>query len=128
MCWPICCSRAVSRPAASLRYLSRSVLSFVFLPTLPPLRFLPILPPIASLRSSDLVIVLDAHGVVGAGKRYLRHGRCFHGERGKVLRFEAMHARLAAGARQHLRFEREGVQEIIDALRRLIRIETFAQL
>src|SRR6476646_6113256 len=39
-----------------------------------------------------------------------------------------MHARLAAGASQHLRFERERVQEIIDALCRLVGIEALAQL
>src|SRR5262245_20289247 len=125
MSWPISCSRAVSRPAASLRYLSTSVLSLGFLPPFP---FLPLLSAIAPLRSSDLVIIVHADGVVGAGKRHLRHGRGFHGERGKVFRFEAVHARLAAGARQHLRFERKCVQEIVDALGRLIGIETLAQL
>src|SRR6476646_10828040 len=39
-----------------------------------------------------------------------------------------MYARLAAGARQHLRFERERVQEIIDALCSLVGIEALAQL
>src|SRR5262245_25750672 len=114
MCWPIACSRTVSRPPASFKYLSISSLALAFLTPLAPLAPLPsllFLRVMAWLRSTDLVIVVDADGVVGAGQRHLRHGRGFHRQGGKVLGLEAVHRRLAAGARQHLRFQRQRVQE-----------------
>src|SRR5262245_11931425 len=109
-------------------YLSTSLLGFAFLADL---AFLPLLPLLSAIRpapSSDLVIVLDTDGVVGAGKRYLRHGRSLHGERREILRFQAVHTGLTAGPRQHLRFQCQCVQEVVDTLGCGVGIEALPEL
>src|SRR5512132_2489589 len=69
-----------------------------------------------------------ARDVVGARERNPGHGRGLDGQRAQVLRLQAVHVGLAARPRQHLRLEGERVQEVVDALGRLVDLEPLAQL
>src|SRR5580704_13097102 len=68
-----------------------------------------------------------AHGVLRSGERDHGERRCFHGQRGQILGFQAVHVGLAARARQHLRLDGEGVQKIVNPFRGPIGIEALAQ-
>src|SRR5258708_562267 len=65
--------------------------------------------------------------VVGPGQRDLGHGRGLDGQRAQVLWLEAVHVCLAARPREHLRLERERVQEVVDALGGLVDPKALAQ-
>src|SRR5437879_2526623 len=71
---------------------------------------------------------------VGPADRVLRprqghhgQGRSLHGERGQILGLQTVHIGLAAGPRHHLTLDREAVEEVVDALRRAVRVEPLAQ-
>src|ERR1700724_1574819 len=49
-----------------------------------------------------------ADGVLRTGERHHGKRRGFHGQRGQILGFQAVHVGLAARARQHLRLDGEG--------------------
>src|SRR5580692_8572154 len=68
-----------------------------------------------------------ADGVLRSGERHHGERRCFHGQRGQILGFQAVHVGLAARARQHLRLDGEGVEKIINPFRGPIGIEALAQ-
>src|SRR5947207_1973364 len=74
------------------------------------------------------LLLAHAGDVVGARERHLRHRGCFHRERAEVLRLERMDIRLPARACEHLHLEREGMQEVVDALRSVLDHEALAQL
>ena len=65
--------------------------------------------------------------MVRARKRNTRHRRRLHRERGQVFGLETVDVGLPACARHHLGFDGEGVQEVVDPLRRFVRIEAAAQ-
>src|SRR5260370_10704579 len=69
-----------------------------------------------------------ARDVVGSGQRDLGHGRGLHGQGAQIFGLEAVYIRLAAGPREHLRLERQRVQEVVDALSRLVDLQPLAQL
>ena len=62
------------------------------------------------------------------GQGHFRHGRGFHGQSGQILWFEGVHVGLAASARHHLAFDRQGVQEVVYADGRFVGVEALAQL
>src|SRR2546421_997352 len=71
---------------------------------------------------------------VGPADRVLRprqghhgQGRSLHGERGQILGLQTVHIGLAAGPRHHLTLDGEAVEEVVDALRRAVRVEPLAQ-
>ena len=65
--------------------------------------------------------------MLGTGQRHLRERGRLHGQRGQVFRFERMNIGLAAGAGKKLRLNRQGVQEVIDPDRGLVRVQARAQ-
>src|SRR5689334_14448365 len=65
--------------------------------------------------------------VICAGQRNLRHRGRLHGQRAEVLGLEAVHIGFAAGPREHLRLDGQRVQEVVDALGRLVDLESLAQ-
>src|SRR5215204_3919953 len=80
------------------------------------------------LDALERVLLGYARDVVGAGERHLGHRRRLGGERGEILRLEAVNVRLPARAREHLHLERERVEEVVDAVRRLLHMQPLAQL
>src|SRR3984957_13781514 len=118
MCWPISFSRLDERPALSVRNSSTDLIS----------EPLYLVPATVLLRSVFVVVaVFHADGVVGSRKRHLAHRRGLHRQRRQILGLQRMDVGLAASTRQELRFHRQRVQEIVDALRRFIGIEALAQ-
>src|SRR5215831_6697354 len=89
---------------------------------------------LSSVILAMVVSRLSITGHVGPTDRVLRTGqrhhgerRSFHGERREILGLQTVYVGLAAGARHHLTFDRQAMEEVIDALRRAVRIETLAQ-
>src|SRR6516165_6537041 len=66
--------------------------------------------------------------VTRTGQRHLRHRRSLDSQRTEVLGLEAVHVGLATGSREHLRLDGQRVQEVVDALGRLVDLEPLAQL
>src|SRR5215469_14433658 len=92
----------------------------------------------AYLLSSVTLAMVVSHvsitGHVGPADRVLRtserhHGerRGFHGERCQVFGLETVYIGLAAGTRHHLSLDRQAMEEVVDALRGAVGIETLAQ-
>src|SRR5215831_533916 len=84
--------------------------------------------PQQGLDLGERALLRYARDVVGAGQRHPGHGRGLDRQRAQVLRLQAVHVGLAARPGQHLRLEGERVQEVVDALGRLIDLEPLAQL
>src|SRR5258708_4995391 len=69
-----------------------------------------------------------ARDVGGPGQRDPGHRRRLDGQGAQIFWLEAVYISLAARTGEHLRLERESVQEVVDALGGLIDLQALAQL
>src|ERR1700687_185722 len=87
-----------------------------------------------SLTTLAMVSHLSVASHIGPADRVLRSGKrhhgergSFHGQRGQILGLQAVYVGLPAGARHHLAFDGEAVEEVVNPFRGPIGIEALAQ-